>query len=332
MEDSMRKQSGGVWHVAEIIADDLEGRETGLSKPLRIGLADLAASVLTCRSVNTSELANILPRTVKSIEESSRYIRRFLSNPKLNPIEVMEGFIPEIISMLTSNGQVAILMLDQSKIGDGFECLMVSLRIGERAIPVAWRVKKTEGEMGYDEQEPLLKAVYKLIPKAIQVMLTADRFYGTAALISLCQQFGWQYRIRLKGNLNLFHQEGWMMNAHEAKKMNLNGLEEVRLGEKGPLINVGILHEAGHPEAWYIAMDAKPTTGRTLDYGLRWGIEALFSDLKTRGFSVTKTQLKHHDRIERLLLVLTVALYWAVSTGMMPREPRLNSKKKRKDL
>lgn len=328
----MRKQSGGVWHIAEIIADDLEDRETGLSKPLRTGLADLAASVLTCRSVNTSELANILPRTVKSSEDSARYIRRFLSNPNLKSIEVMEGFIPELLYMLTSDGQVAVLMLDQSKIGNGFECLMVSLRIGERAIPVAWRVKKTEGKMGYDEQEPLLKAVYGLIPKGIKIMLTADRFYGTAALISLCQQFGWQYRIRLKGNLNLFHQEGWVMNAHEAKKMNLKGLEDVRLGEKGPLINVGILHEEGHPEAWYIAMDAKPSEAHTLDYGLRWGIEALFSDLKTRGFSITKTQLKHADRIERLLLVLTIALYWAVSTGMRPPEAKPSYKKKRKDL
>lgn len=328
----MRKQSGGVWHVAEIIADDLEDRETGLSKPLRTGLADLAASVLTCRSVNTSELANVLPRAVKSTEDSSRYIRRFLSNPKLKPIEVMEGFIPELLYMLTSNGQVGILMLDQSKVGDGFECLMVSLRVGERAIPVAWRVKKTEGEMGYDEQEPLLKAVYDMIPEGVNVLLAADRFYGTAALITLCQSFGWQYRIRLKGNLNLFHQEGWVLNSHEAKKMNLKGLEDVHLGEKGPLINVGILHEEGHPEAWYIAMDVKPSMARTLDYGLRWGIEALFSDLKTRGFSVTKTQLKHADRIERLLLILTIALYWAVSTGMMPRESRINSKKKRKDL
>jgi hypothetical protein len=328
----MRKQSGGVWHIAEIIADDLEDRETGLSKPQRIGLADIAASVLTCRSVNTSELANILPRTVKSPEESYRFINRWLSNSLINPVEVMKGFIPEILHALTSQNQVAILMLDQSKIGKGFECLMVSLRLGERAIPVAWRVKKTEGEMGYDEQEPLLKAVYDIIPKGIEVMLAADRFYGTAALISLCQRLGWQYRIRLKGNLNLFHQEGWVMNSHEAKKLDLKGLENVRLGEKGPMINVGILHEAGHPEAWYIAMDVKPSLGRTLDYGLRWGIEALFSDLKTRGFSVTKTQLKQVDRIERLLLVLTVALYWAVSTGMMPREAPKNYKKKRRDL
>jgi hypothetical protein len=328
----MRKQSGGVWHLAEIIADDLEDRDTGLSKPQRIGLADLAASVLTCRSVNTSELANILPRTVKSSEESYRYINRWLSNPKIDPLQVMKGFIPEIIQALTQEGQTAILMLDQSKVGKGFECLMVSLRLGERAIPVAWRVKKTEGEMGFDEQEPLLKAVYDIIPKGIKVMLAADRFYGTAALIALCQRLGWQYRIRLKGNLNLFGQEGWVINSHEAKKLDLKGLEDVRLGEKGPLINVGILHEAGHSEAWYIAMDAKPTMGRTLDYGLRWGIEALFSDLKTRGFSISKTQLKHVDRIERLLLILTVALYWAVSTGMMPRETPKTYKKKRKDL
>lgn len=328
----MRKESGGVWHIAEIIGDDLEGRETGLSKPQRIGLADIAASVLSCRSVNTSELANILPRTVKSDEESYRYINRWLANPKIKPIEVMKGFVEEVLEALTWNTQTAILMLDQSKVGNGFECLMVSLRLGSRAIPIAWRVKKTEGEMGYDEQEPLLRSIYDMIPKKVKVMLAADRFYGTAALITLCQKFGWQYRIRLKGNLNLFHQEGWVINAHEAKKMSLKGLEDVRLGEQGPLINVGILHENGHVEAWYIAMDSKPSTGRTLDYGLRWGIEALFSDLKTRGFSVTKTQLRHADRIERLLLVLTIALYWAVSTGISPREPRSTFKKKKKDL
>ena len=328
----MRKRSGGVWHIAEIIADDLEGRETGLSRPQRYGLADIAASVLTSRSVNTSELANVLPRTVKSEEESYRFINRWLSNGKIKPIEVMKGFIPEILSLLTFNEQVAVLMLDQSKVGHGFECLMVSLRLGERAIPVAWRVKKTEGEMGFDEQEPLLKAAYGLIPKGIKVLLAADRFYGTAALISLCQRFAWQYRIRLKGNLNLFHEEGWIINPLEAQKLGLEGLESVHLGEKGPAINVGILQEEDHPEPWFIAMDVKPSLSRTLDYAMRWGIEALFSDLKTRGFSVTKTQLHHADRIERLLLVLTVALYWAVSTGMMSRKIQTTSKKKRKGL
>jgi hypothetical protein len=55
-----------------------------------------------------------------------------------------------------------------------------------------------------------------------------------------------------------------------------------------------------------------------LDYGMRWGIECLFSDFKSRGFSITKTHLKHAARIERLILILTISLYWAVSTGMKP--------------
>ena len=67
----MKKRTGGIWYMA----DDLEGRETGLNKPQRCGLADIAASVITCRSVNTSELANVLPRSVKNCEESYLYIK-----------------------------------------------------------------------------------------------------------------------------------------------------------------------------------------------------------------------------------------------------------------
>jgi len=50
------------------------------------------------------------------------------------------------------------------------------------------------------------------------------------------------------------------------------------------------------------------------------------SDYKSRGFGITKTHLKHADRIERLILILTVALYWAVSTGMKPK-PAVDTKK-----
>jgi hypothetical protein len=77
-------------------------------------------------------------------------------------------------------------------------------------------------------------------------------------------------------------------------------------------------------------MSEPPTKGRVLDYGMRWGIEPMFSDFKSRGFGITKTQLQHADRIERLILVLTVALYWASSTGMAPPEQsRKHTQKKR---
>ncbi len=42
----------------------------------------------------------------------------------------------------------------------------------------------------------------------------------------------------------------------------------------------------------------------------------MFSDVKTRGFGLEDTQIRHPDRLGRLILVMALALYWAVSTGM----------------
>lgn len=55
-------------------------------------------------------------------------------------------------------------------------------------------------------------------------MLAADRFYGTAKLIGWCQNAGWGYRIRLKGNLILGH-EGGEMTTDEALSLMPSGLE-----------------------------------------------------------------------------------------------------------
>ena len=85
--------------------------------------------------------------------------------------------------------------------------------------------------------------------------------------------------------------------------------------------NIGILHEPGHPEPWFIAMGCKPNKCRVLDYGMRWGIEPMFSDFKSRGFGITDSHLRHKDRLERLILVMTLAMYWSVSIGMAAENP-----------
>src|SRR3954470_14082852 len=40
------------------------------------------------------------------------------------------------------------------------------------------------------------------------IRLLGDRFYGTADLIGWCQGRGWDYRLRLKGNLVVFDATG----------------------------------------------------------------------------------------------------------------------------
>jgi len=289
------------------------------------GLADVIACALSCRSTNTAEWQAVLPRRHVDDKSKERYVSRLLANPLISPLRVMQGFIPEIAEMAGSNGKTIILLMDQSRIADGFECLMLSIRTGERALPLTWEVRETSGSIGFERQKPLLDAAFAMLPESASILLLGDRFYGTAALIRWCQEHGWDYRLRLRENLVLHH-EGGELTTGEAAKAGLTVLQNVCLGESGVETHIGILHEKGHPEPWIIAMSEPPSKGRVLDYGMRWGIEPLFSDFKSRGFGITKTQLRHPDRIERLILVLTLALYWAASTGMQPKPSRYTQK------
>ena len=324
----MRLFKGGVAHVATVIEEDLRDRDTGLQKPHISAIADICSSVLATKSANTSEWISVLPRAIDQ-KSKERYINRALSNELIKPLSVMNGFIPEIADIASSNNKTIVLMMDQSKISAGFECLMVSLRKGERAIPVAWKVVETKGAIGFAIQEQLLSDVAKMMPKDADILLAADRFYGTSALVAWCKKHNWQYRIRLKGNL-IFQQEGEDITPQAALEIKMAELTNVRFNKTNVSTNIGILWEKenGHKEPWFIAMDSRPSKYKTLDYSMRWGIECMFSDFKSRGFSITNTQLKHPERIERLILILTIALYWAVSTGMSPRIDKTKHTKK----
>jgi hypothetical protein len=63
-------------------------------------------------------------------------------------------------------------------------------------------------------------------------------------------------------------------------------------------------------------MSEKPDYLTTLDDAARWGIELMVSDSKSRGFGLEQSQLRSPDRLARRLLVMSLALHVAVSTGL----------------
>src|SRR5687767_15977669 len=67
-------------------------------------------------------------------------------------------------------------------------------------------------------------------------------------------------------------------------------------------------------------MSEKPGYLRTLECSARWGIEPMFSDFKSRGFGIEDTQLRYADRLDRLILVMSLALYVAVSTRVLSKQ------------
>jgi len=304
----------GIRGLAEGIAEEFGRLLPKQRKTQRTNLSLLVATMLDVRSANLMDLAAGLPRDADRIDMRYQWISRVLMNPLIDPAAVMAPFAREVLCRLAGEDQPLVLILDQSKLSDRHQVLMLAVRYGDRALPVLWRVEATEGAIGFAVQKALLDAVVPLLPDGTEVCLMADRFYGTADLISWCQDRGWDYRLRLKGTLVVRDAEDRMTTGQLAKD-RVFALENVHLTARKATTNIGVIHDPEHAEPWIIAMSATPGYLKTLDYSARWAIEPMFSDFKSRGFGVEDTQIQHPDRLARLLLVMALAIYTAVSTG-----------------
>ena len=197
---------------------------------------------------------------------------------------------------------------------------MVSVRMRDRALPVARRVRRTKGAIGWRVQNGLLESIRPRLPEGPCVLLTGDRFCGTARLIGWCREAGRDCRLRMKGNITLQHRGGEPLT-REIAGLIPEGIVNAELYGTGVFSAIGVLHEEGHREPWIIAMNAAPSEYRVPDHGMRRSIEAMFSDFKTRGFGITRSRIKKPDRLERLMPVPAIAMYRAVSTGAKEEHP-----------
>ncbi len=117
-------------------------------------------------------------------------------------------------------------------------------------------------------------------------MLMGDRFYGSPALLEWLRSQGWGWRLRCKQDLLVFSKDGGETTLANCFARGEHMLTDIELTQKHARTNIAMLHEEGHAEPWIIALSEPPTLWRAHDYGLRWGIEAMFSDYKTRGFNL----------------------------------------------
>ena len=323
----------GIEQLAETVATDLEQRLPGQRKTQRGKLALLVATMLQVRSANLMDVAACLPRPAERLDSRYQWIKRFLANARVVSDAVMAPYGREVLARLSAQGQTVVLLIDQTKVdqtkvSERHQVVMVAVRLGGRALPLAWRVKETQGAIGFAEQRAALEAAARLLPEGVKPVLMGDRFYGSPDLIAWCSGQGWDWRLRLKQDLLVFEQGGETTLADHARRPRSqttlaacfdrgeHQLRGVELTETRVRTNVAMVHEAGHPEPWIIALSQTPSVHTAFAYGLRWGIEAMFSDFKTRGFGLEDSQIRLAGRLDRLILIMALALFWAVSTGM----------------
>ena len=124
-----------VW--AEGIKADLKQRLPGQRKMQRDKLSLLVATMLHVRGANLVELALNLPRQSNRWNMGYQWIARFLANSAtwhghLRDLvccdAVMQPFACEILALLAETGDPVPLILDQSKVSDRHQVLILGVR------------------------------------------------------------------------------------------------------------------------------------------------------------------------------------------------------------
>ncbi len=327
---------GTVRRMATEIERGLREAHPTLRKTVVTKVALAVGAILEARTPNTVDLANLLPLDTGRQDMREQWLRRLLKNPLLSGAELLEPWARQALAAAGQHGQTAILSLDQTDLGDRFAILMVGLGVGDRAVPLAWAVEAGPANPGFDAQQRLLERVRDWLPAGAEVLLLADRFYPSVALFEwLHARPNWHYRLRLKGNPTVDPGFGDIVTTGELAAGDTERyLPKVRLFNRSVPTNLGILHEAGHPEPWIIAMNDPPSRATVRDYASRWGIEPMFSDFKSRGFQLEDTRLRAADRLDRLLVITALAMHWCVRVGQeeardhpTPLEKKLKSKR-----
>ena len=128
----------GIKEIADSFGAELKHRLPKQRKTQRTKLAP--ATLLDVRSANLMELAAGLPREADRTAMRYQWITRLLGNPLVISDEIMEPFSREVLERAAAGGQPIVLIL--SKVSDRHQVLMLALRCGERALPLAWRVEE----------------------------------------------------------------------------------------------------------------------------------------------------------------------------------------------
>jgi hypothetical protein len=326
-----------VKRLAEEIADGLKKEVPGLTKPVIRKLSLAVGAMIEGQTPNTVELSNLLSLETERQDMREQWLRRLLKSSALRCDTVMAPFACASLQKALEKGQVLMLSLDQTDLGDRMAVLMLTLRVGDRSLPLAWLAEAGAANIGFAQQKIVLEQVLAWVPAGAQVMLLADRFYPSLGLLQWLKDRGWRYRLRLKNNLVVDPGFGDETTTGElAQGVAERYVPKVRLFGQGEVFtNLGILHESGHAEPWIIAMDCSPTRAAVLDYGSRWAIEPTFSDFKGRGFELADSHLEQPDRLERLILIMALAMHWCVRIGQddaLHRPTPLEKKRKHKAI
>jgi hypothetical protein len=278
--------------------------------------------ILQANSVNLSQIANHLPGEGSKAESRIATIRRWLANSQ---IEVWAFYRPLLENLLAGWHDVeAVLILDGVQVfGARLQIFRLSLRHGNRAIPLVWTVLPGKGLTQVEKLEAMLTQVAVFLQGRVKrIRFLADAGFRDCDWAKLCLKFDWHYNIRLPYSTIVWLEQGLRCRIDElgVKPGRRRYFQNVYFTAEAKLLgHLSVTWSPGEkskpPELVAVMSDQRACRQRLTEYGWRMCIEESFRDDQSAGFDLEHTRLPHPARLERLLLAVAVATIWCHELG-----------------
>lgn len=248
------------------------------------------------------------------IESHYKRIHRFFRHFEVDEIEIAKA-----VMALMDIPQPWVLSVERTEWQFGertFTILMLGVVHQGVAFPLLWRLLDKRGNSNTNERIDLMETFLQHFANHQVAYLTADReFLGCAWFGYLLAQPQTPFCIRMRQSERL--DDGQCCLKARVLFQNLAVHQRQVLSKCRRLWGRWVYLAALRLEdGSLLVVSADSPESAISKYAQRWGIQTLFSCLKTRGFCLKSTHLSDPQRLSKLLALLALALCWCFRTGV----------------
>ena len=271
----------------------------------------LICGIVAAQHVQFDKLASHAPIRGRKNESLITRFRRWV---KHTDITVDAIWLPFARAVLASLAQTPVsILLDGTSAGRGCMVLMASVVYRSRAIPLLWTVVK--GKKGHLPEQlhcALIRRLQELIPADATVTLLGDGEFDGTELQTTMRAARWEYVCRTASNILIFAADRvFTVGDLPLSRDEAVCLADVRMTAKqyGPILLIGVW-DAKQKEPIYLITSLADADDAIERYRLRFRIECMFANHKSRGFRIDKSHLAAPERLARLVIATSLAYVW----------------------
>jgi hypothetical protein len=289
----------GSWHEARIVC-----------------LTEMLRGMLMAQSINTSRLAARMGGGVQ-FESHVQRMRRFLAEQAFDWVVIGRLMLKIAGVAGQKKYTVAVDRTNWDFGGTAINFLVISVVVSGIGVPIAWRQLGKKGNSKTEERLDLLERFLKIVPASQIAVFLADREFIGKTWFNALQKRGIPYAIRVRNNQ--------FATLADGKRIKISALASVLKNQKphtwstinldGVPCGLSLKRLSDKDLLAVVSFGLKPGDDPLETYRQRWAIELCFACMKTKGFDIESTHLRHDDRLEKMFAIVSMAAAAALSAS-----------------